>query len=140
MDLSLGSGWAPAKAFLVQAVLCSFQQREAFFYIPSSLIVDCHFFPSLNTMRLQSEFAAEAWYCQFSSGTKGCFMASMKGEKRARQTWSSVGQDEQQYERQKCFKNSPCSLLFTFILMANLLSSVLHKMIRARCFLKSANF
>lgn len=33
-----------SKAFFVQAVLCSFQQREAFFfYIPSSLIVDCHF-------------------------------------------------------------------------------------------------
>ena len=70
MDLSLDSGRAPAKAFLVQAVLCGFQQREAFFYIPSSLIVDCHFFPSLNTMRLQSEFAAEAWYCQFLVGPK----------------------------------------------------------------------
>lgn len=37
-------------------------------------------------------------------------------------------------------QKQPCSLLFRFILMANLLSSVLRKMIRARCFLKSANF
>lgn len=58
-------------------------------------------------MRLQSEFAAEAWYCQFSSGTKGCFMASIKGEKRARQTWSSVGQDEQQHERQRRLQKQP---------------------------------
>lgn len=32
MDLSLDSGWAPAKASLVQAVLCRFQQTKAFFF------------------------------------------------------------------------------------------------------------
>lgn len=33
-------------------------------------------------------------------------MAIIKGEKQARQAWNSVGQDEQQQERQRRFKNS----------------------------------
>lgn len=111
-----------------------------FFYIPSSLIVDCHFFPSLNTMRLQSEFAAEACYCQFLAGTKGGFMASTKRAKQAPPKpgapWDKMSNSTRGREASKPSRSLP----FTFILMANLLSSVLHKMIRARCFLKSANF
>lgn len=73
-----------------------------------------------------------------SGGTKGCFMASIKGGKRSRQTWSSAGQDEQtERKRKEGFKHSPASRR---ILMANLLSSVLPEMIRARCFQKSAHF
>ena len=71
-----------------------------FFYIPSSLIVDCHFFPSLNTMRLQSGSAAEAWYCQFLVGPKASWQKHKGGE-----TWSSVGQDEQ--GRRRRFRTPP---------------------------------
>lgn len=104
MDLSLDSGGFPAKAFLVQAVLCSFQQREGYFYIPSSLIVDCHFFPSLNTMRLQSEFAAEAWYCQFSSGTKGC---KHKGREASQPNLELCGTRRATVRKAEMLQNSP---------------------------------
>lgn len=40
IDLSLNSGWAPAKAFLVQAVLCRFQQRKAFFFFLHSKFIN----------------------------------------------------------------------------------------------------
>lgn len=82
---------------------------------------------------------ATEWICSWSvvlsvsSGTKGCSMASIKREKQAAKPgalWDKTSTSK----RGRNASKQPCSLLFRFILMANLLSSVLHEMIRARCF------
>lgn len=68
-------------------------------------------------------------------GTKGCFMVNIKGEKASQPNLEIGGTRKQAAAREaEKLQNSHFPPLFTFILMANLLSSVLCEMIRARCF------
>lgn len=66
---------------------------------------------------------------------KGCFMANIKGEKASQPNLELGGMRKQASAREgEQLQNSQLPLLFTLILMANLLSSVLREMIKARCF------
>lgn len=63
--------WPPSsRHFALYKQFCAVFSKGCIFYIPSSLIVDSQFFPSLNTMRLPSVFATEAWCCQLLVGPK----------------------------------------------------------------------
>lgn len=75
-----------------------------------------------------------------SSGTKGGLVASVKGGEAGPPNRQLCGTRRAAVREAEMLQKQPRSLLFRFILMANLLSSVLHEMIRPCCFLKSANF
>lgn len=136
MDLSLDSGWAPAKAFLVQAVLSSFILAKGgaffpYFFLHSKFINSrLPLFPFIK----YNEATEQSVALSVSSGTKSCFMASIKEGRQGRQNLELHGTRWAAARGGRDASKQPRRLPFTFILMANLLSRVLRWMIRARCF------
>lgn len=123
MDLSLDSGPPPVATLPYTSSFVQFSAKDAFFYIPSSLIVDSQFFPFIKYNETSQCIRNRSVVLSASCGTKGCLVAQIKRRKTTLTpepaTQRGAHTKGRERERETLPKQTLCSRLL-FILMANL--------------------